>query len=338
MIPTNRSSTEIKIKSVLKKRDSNTNGISNSINEWLSESSKNPSSHRNKYQNKYDSERYKYRQISEAENGLSSNHNYVKTTRNFNNRSPNSELSGAKINKNNEIESVADATVVTYESWDSLAMFQPKKSERKKARIIDCVQGNGGTYSFKKLLKSINEECRNQSKYDLRSFKKIKENSKNQFSKKDNLRMSKLEHYTIRKWLNKNESKYSKYSAHNQLKNMQMKFSSSSNLETTPSTVSTVESDKNDSILRSFDNNKVLNQSTKNTNSKLKNNFNSNLASYQKDNKIVHHNNGFISIARNLRMSYLKAAATRIVKGVCKPKESFKFGTNYFSYLEIILL
>ena len=91
---------------MLKKRDSNTNGISNSINEWLSESSKNPSSHRNKYQNKYDSERYKYWQISEAENGLSSNHNYVKTTRNFNNRSPNSELSGAKINKNNEKESV----------------------------------------------------------------------------------------------------------------------------------------------------------------------------------------------------------------------------------------
>jgi hypothetical protein len=348
MIHIKNNNTDIKIKSVLKKRDSNINGISSSINEWLSESSNNPSIYKNKYQNNHDCDRYKYRQISEAENDLNNNHHYVKKicNRNIYRSQPNAEYTEAKINKNNnEIESIADATVVTYESWNSLAMFQPKTSERKKARIIDCVQGTGETYNFKKLLKSIDEDCKNRSKFDLRSFKKTKETpTKNHFLKSNNHRMSKLEHNTIRKWLNKNESKYSKYSAHNQLKNIQMKFSSSSNFETIPSTESSVgESVDSDSILKNFENNKVLNQSTKNKSIKIDNNNSSNLhrGLSQKDNKIFNNNNGFISIARNLRMSYLKAAAGRIVKGVCKNKESFKFGIESFftfSFVEIIFL
>lgn len=353
MMPTNES-TQIKFKSALKNRHSNNNNNNNSssINEWLSESSKLPSQ-KKKYQN-YDSQRYKYRQInnSEAENDLSNNKHDDR------NKSPITEVSVTTTSNNNnnnnhDKDSVANATIVTYESWDSLAMFQPQRTMMRKAKVIDSAHPSKGTYSFKKMLLRFNEECANKPK-NMVSLKQVKQSSKSKnqsrknFMKKGDYAYSKLEHNTIRKWLNRNESKYGKYSAYNQLKNMQMKLGFAS-LETIRSNEAS-DYVENDCILKNINKpvaninnkNKVLHsQSTKSHVSRIKhqlfNNLQKSLSQKQKDSKIVNSNNGFISIAKNLRMSYLKATAGKIAKGVYKRKESFKIGkinTEYFSLCE----
>ena len=310
-----------------------------SISNWVS-SSKVQKKH---YQ--HDSQRYKYRQISEAgENNL----NNVSKVNNNRLSKLNSEISESTTSNNNpnkcsaedddSSKSIANATVVTYESWDSLAMFKPKVIE-KKIKVYSDLNETRGTYSFKKMLKRINDE-RISKKQDngKKSLKKVKEKTK---SKSDGTRplrnkschgvsVSKVEHNTIKNWLIKNESKYAKYSAHNQLKNIQMKISSST-FETIPSLLSSDPDKNSDPILNNI--NKVLRTPSTSQVSRIKQQLLQNIQrSSQNKERIVKNNNdgGFTSIAKNLRNTYLKAAG-KVIKGVYKQKESYKIG-KIFSF------
>ncbi len=266
---------------------------STTIADWLSVSKK-----ENKKKNfQHDSQRYKYRQINNIENNLN-NVGRPSLKRD-------SITTPTTTSNNNHVEeSTANATVITYESWNSMAMFQPTKSTKINNATHD-------SYNFKKMLKRINDESvEKKEKKKKLSLKVDKKSILN------NCSVSNVEHSTIRNWLSRNETKYSKYSAQNKLKNMQMKISFS-NLETIPS----VESDENnnDSILDKIQNNKLLIVPSRSNISKIKEKLFHNLYKSSEREK-----NGFISVAKNLRMSYLKAAAGKITRGVYQT--TFKYG------------
>lgn len=270
--------------------------------------------------NRDNSQRYRYRQISsQRQNNLSNSKDRVNKF-----SSPQTFSSGLNdsIDDKSEI-SAANATIVTYESWDSMAMFQPTQYSPKLK-----TKNDNNNNSFKENNFGNQKQQRHQS-------------SNKNGKRSHNYDSSRVEHYTIKKWLCLNEMNNFTSQGQNQLKNIQLRISNS----TMPSTSSQndVNSHSQSSSGKKYHNNfnvnkcddsykrdylvpnigqnmKKLNEKCSilsirkklKTDSKL---INDELVKVNEKCKKICNNLGFTSIAKNLRLNYLRATGRAAKNG-----------------------